>query len=270
MGRTRTLPFLPTCGSPSKTLSFRTTTGEFDDMEPSVDDVIRGLSTDRFFFNPGTTSSILEEAKPKEKEKEKEKQKEKQKEKEKESVVALKESVSMMEMDSTDPFVDFKKSMQEMVEADEGLKEWENLQELLSLYLAVNDKTNHGYIIGAFVDLLLVNLGPPSKPSLCSTSTSSSINATQEQSILLESGGNCCSSNNNNKLMMMISSESPESALSFTSSFASSSGTCSSTSHFLSSCSLEDEEEEDNNGDDEDHNSPQKALVSDCHSSLKV
>ncbi|KAJ0655902.1 putative transcription factor OFP family [Helianthus annuus] len=269
MGRTRTLPFLPTCGSPSKTLSFRTTTGEFDDMEPSVDDVIRGLSTDRFFFNPGTTSSILEEAKPKEKEKEREKQKEK----EKESVVALKESVSMMEMDSTDPFVDFKKSMQEMVEADEGLKEWENLQELLSLYLAVNDKTNHGYIIGAFVDLLLVNLGPPSKPSLCSTS--SSINATQEQSILLESGGNCCSNNNNNnnKLMMMISSESPESALSFTSSFASSSGTCSSTSHFLSSCSLEDEEEEeeeDNNGDDEDHNSPQKASVSDCHSSLKV
>ncbi|XP_076944799.1 transcription repressor OFP15-like [Bidens hawaiensis] len=253
----RNLPFLPTCGSPSKTLSFRTSTAEFDDMfatgdtvEPSVESVIRGLSTDRFFFNPGKTSSILEEAKPKEAEKE--------------SVFPFKESVSMMEMESTDPFVDFKKSMQEMVDADEGLKEWENLQELLSWYLAVNDKANHGYIIGAFLDLLLANLGSPSKPS-------SSIKG-HEQSLLIESGGSSCNNNNtsnnsNNKLTTMISRESPESALSFTSSFASSSGTCSSTSHFLSSCSLEDDE----HGDDEDHCSPQKASVSDYpSSSLKV
>ncbi|KAI3798330.1 hypothetical protein L1987_33601 [Smallanthus sonchifolius] len=260
MGRTRNLPFLPTCGSPSKTLSFRAptaTTSEFDDMfatvESPAEPVIRGLSSDRFFFNPGRTSSILEEAKPKEKKKEKEKEK----------ILPFKESVSMMEMESTDPFVDFKKSMQEMVEADEGLKEWENLQELLSLYLAVNDKLNHGYIIGAFVDLLLVNLGSSTKPSSCCSS--SSING-QEQSLLTASGtGN---SNSNNKLTMM-NSESPESALSFTSSFASSSGTCSSTSHFLSSCSLEDDEDDDNHGDDEEQNSPQKASVSD-YGSLKV
>ncbi|KAI3794800.1 hypothetical protein L1987_37439 [Smallanthus sonchifolius] len=259
MGRTtRNLPFFPTCGSPSKTLSFRAAAAaEFDDMfatvEPPVEPVLGGLSSDRFFFNPGRTSSILDEANEKEKKKEKEKEKEK--------ILPFKESVSMMEMESTDPFVDFKKSMQEMVEADEGLKEWENLQELLSLYLAVNDKLNHGYIIGAFVDLLLVNLGPSTKPSSCCSS--SSING-QEQSLLTVSGtGN----NNSNNKLMTISSESPE----FTSSFASSSGTCSSTSHFLSSCSLEDDDgDDDNHGDDEDQNSPKKASVSDYGSSLKV
>ncbi|KAD7478198.1 hypothetical protein R6Q59_007651 [Mikania micrantha] len=277
MGRTiRNLPFLPTCATPTKTLSFRASTAEFDagdDVESSVESVIRGLRSDRFFFNPGQTSSILEESKP---------CKEKEKEKEKESVLLpLKESVSMMEMESTDPFVDFKKSMQEMMEADEGYKQWDNLQELLSLYLSVNDKLNHGYIIGAFVDLLLVNLGSPSKPS---SSSSSTING-QKQSLSMESAATS-SSNNNNKLNMMSSSESPEySGVSFTSSFASSSGVCSSGSHFLSSCSLEDDEDEDddenededddggggdNHGDDEDHNCPQKASVSDHSSCLKV
>ncbi|CAH1436592.1 unnamed protein product [Lactuca virosa] len=247
----RKLPFLPTCGSPDKTLSFRATTtitaaaGDFVDMaatgetDSSIECVIRGLSSDRFFFKPEKTSSILEEAKPNEKEKEK--------------VLPFKESVSMMEMESTDPFVDFKKSMQEMVDADEGLKEWENLQELLSLYLALNEKINHGYIIRAFVDLMLVNLGASSaSPSSCSSSSSMNV---QDQSLLMESSGN-------NTKKMITSSESPESALSFTSSSASSSGTCSSTSHCLSSCSLEEEEE-----DDEDENSAQKVEVSDNASS---
>ncbi|KAI3518740.1 hypothetical protein L1887_07552 [Cichorium endivia] len=251
----RKLPFLPTCGSPGKTLSFRattaTTTGESfnmaaaDETESSIESVIRELSSDRFFFKPGKTNSILEEAKPNENENEKEKEK----------ILPLKESVSMMEMESTDPFVDFKKSMQEMVEADEGLKEWENLQELLSLYLALNDKINHGYIIRAFVDLMLVNLGTSSS-SPCSCSSSSSMNV-QDQSLLMEESG----SSSNKK---MIRSESPESALSFTSSSASSSGTCSSTSHCLSSCSLEEEE-------DDDDNSTQKIVVSDdASSSSKV
>ncbi|PWA40468.1 Ovate protein family, C-terminal [Artemisia annua] len=107
----RKLPFLPTCGSPSKTLSFRavmTASAITDDLDD------KGMTQE-------TESSI--------------------------------ES-----MESIDPYVDFKKSMQEMVEADEGLKQWDNLQELLSMYLSLNDKINHGYIIRAFVDILLVNL----------------------------------------------------------------------------------------------------------------
>nr|GEZ75438.1 transcription repressor OFP15-like [Tanacetum cinerariifolium]GEZ75442.1 transcription repressor OFP15-like [Tanacetum cinerariifolium] len=249
----RKLQFLPTCGSPSKTLSFRAVTtataitGDLDETgmtqenESSIESVIKGLSSDRFFFNPGKTSSILEEAKPKEKDKDKD-------------VAPFKENVSMMEMESTDPFVDFKKSMQEMVEADEGLKQWDNLQELLSMYLSLNDKINHGYIIRAFVDILLVNLGPSSSSSTStSSSCSSSING-QVQSLLNGS------SSNDNKTMN--SHESPESTVSFTSSSASTSETCSSTSHCLSSCSLEDDDV--NHEDDEDLTSPQKvAVVSD-------
>ncbi|KAI3747131.1 hypothetical protein L6452_09578 [Arctium lappa] len=260
----RKLSFLPSCGSPNRTLSFRATTISTSDLhdmaaieeeeeedQSSIQSVIRGLSTDRFFFKPDKTSSILEEAKPKE-----------------DGVLAFKESsVSMMEIESTDPFIDFKKSMQEMVEADEGLKEWENLQELLSWYLAVNEKINHGYIIGAFVDLLLVNLGSSSasSSSSLSSSSSSSLMNGQDESLLMMGSG----SNNNKK--MIISSESPESAVSFTSSSAFSSGTCSSTSHCLSSCSLEEEQQQD---DDEDHNSRQKAAVvlsdDDASSSSKV
>ncbi|CAK9168718.1 unnamed protein product, partial [Ilex paraguariensis] len=61
-------------------------------------------------FEPGETRSILEEAKT--------------------DGFPFKESV-VMAVDSRDPFVDFKSSMEEMVEAH-GLKDWEGLEELLS------------------------------------------------------------------------------------------------------------------------------------------
>ncbi|CAI9760866.1 unnamed protein product [Fraxinus pennsylvanica] len=108
--------------------------------ESSIETMIRGLRTaDRLFFEPAQeTSSILEEAIKIGYE------------------FPFKESVAVMAMDSRDPFVDFRVSMEEMVEAH-GLKDWDCLEELLACYLKVNDKSNHGYIIGAFVDLL-VNL----------------------------------------------------------------------------------------------------------------
>ena len=49
------------------------------------------------------------------------------------------------------------------------VKGWEGLQELLSWYLKVNGKTNHGYIVGAFVDLLFA-----SSSSLVSSSDNNS------------------------------------------------------------------------------------------------
>ncbi|KAI3471771.1 hypothetical protein Pfo_028424 [Paulownia fortunei] len=104
--------------------------------QPNNDEtaVVRGLRSDRLFFEPGETSSILEEAKA--------------------YGFPYKESVAIMAMDSRDPFLDFRVSMEEMVEAH-GLKDWECLEELLTCYLRVNGKSNHGYIVGAFVDLLL-------------------------------------------------------------------------------------------------------------------
>ncbi|XP_057517505.1 transcription repressor OFP12-like [Amaranthus tricolor] len=67
---------------------------------------------------------------------------------------------------SPDPYVDFRQSMQEMVEArDLGRLEvkeaWEYLQELLLSYLALNPKNTHKYIVGAFTDLVVNLMSSP-------------------------------------------------------------------------------------------------------------
>ncbi|XVE73113.1 hypothetical protein DITRI_Ditri11bG0091500 [Diplodiscus trichospermus] len=59
---------------------------------------------------------------------------------------------------SPNPYMDFRRSMQEMVDA-RGLIDvkanWEYLHELLLCYLALNPKATHKFIIGAFADLLV-------------------------------------------------------------------------------------------------------------------
>ncbi|PRQ26083.1 putative transcription factor OFP family [Rosa chinensis] len=74
---------------------------------------------------------------------------------------------------SPDPYLDFRRSMQEMVEArehqteDESVKiksNWEFLHELLLCYLALNPKSTHKFIIGAFSDLLVSLLPSPKDP----------------------------------------------------------------------------------------------------------
>ncbi|KAJ9181321.1 hypothetical protein P3X46_009461 [Hevea brasiliensis] len=122
----------------SESASFSTASDESGAGEPALETVIRGLRSERLFFEPGETSSILEEAKAGNGGG---------------GEIPFKESV-VFSMDSQDPCVDFKKSMEEMVEAH-GLKDWESLEELLCCYLKVNGTSNHGYIIGAFIDLLI-------------------------------------------------------------------------------------------------------------------
>ncbi|KAL3517589.1 hypothetical protein ACH5RR_020178 [Cinchona calisaya] len=59
---------------------------------------------------------------------------------------------------SPDPFVDFRRSMQEMVEAhdlNEVRGNWDYLHELLTCYLSLNPKSTHKFIVGAFSDLLV-------------------------------------------------------------------------------------------------------------------
>ncbi|RDX94641.1 Transcription repressor OFP13, partial [Mucuna pruriens] len=162
--------FMPSCGN-SKTLSFR---GGSDDMFKTVNSVffdpsestnetswfttssesasistesedyyncdgeslemlVRGVRSERLFFEPGDTSSILEKAKTN-------------------SGFPFNESV-VLAMESEDPYEDFKRSMEEMVESH-GVRDWEGLEELLSCYLRVNGKNNHAFILAAFVDLL--------------------------------------------------------------------------------------------------------------------
>ncbi|KAJ1405168.1 Ovate protein family, C-terminal [Sesbania bispinosa] len=60
---------------------------------------------------------------------------------------------------SPDPYLDFRRSMQEMVEARPELMDvksnWKILHELLLCYLALNPKSTHKFILGAFADLLV-------------------------------------------------------------------------------------------------------------------
>ncbi|XP_022759730.1 transcription repressor OFP12-like [Durio zibethinus] len=59
---------------------------------------------------------------------------------------------------SPNPYMDFRRSMQEMVEARDLIDvkaNWDYLHELLLCYLALNPKSTHKFIIGAFADLLV-------------------------------------------------------------------------------------------------------------------
>ncbi|XP_075496046.1 transcription repressor OFP13-like [Primulina tabacum] len=123
-----------------------------------LETIIRGVRlSERLFFEPGGTSSIV---KVDEKD---------------QGVLPFKESVALA-LESSDPYMDFKKSMQEMVES-QGLKDWDCLEELLGWYLKMNGKMNHRYIVGAFVDLLagLASTSPTeSSVTLCCNSDSTS------------------------------------------------------------------------------------------------
>ncbi|PNT32744.2 hypothetical protein POPTR_006G205500v4 [Populus trichocarpa] len=140
--------FTKSCESASFSTASDDQSGAIDPIET----VIRGLRSERLFFEPGETNSILEEAKAGDE-------------------FPFKETV-VLSMESQDPYLDFKKSMEEMVEAH-GLTDWEGLEELLSCYLKVNGESNHGYIVSAFVDLL-VGLAFASSSSSSSSITSTS------------------------------------------------------------------------------------------------
>ncbi|XP_020233893.1 transcription repressor OFP13 [Cajanus cajan] len=143
--------------------SFSTASEEDSRRPDSPETLIRGLRSHRLFFEPDQTSSILEA---------------KTAAITTTTTLPFKDSV-VLSVDSQDPYVDFRKSMEEMLEA-QCVKDWEGLQELLCWYLKVNGKTNHAYIVGAFVDLLFsssssFSSNSPSSPlSLYSSSLSSS------------------------------------------------------------------------------------------------
>ncbi|XP_072970666.1 transcription repressor OFP13 [Typha angustifolia] len=144
--------------------------GSSSSSAESVHDVavVSGVRSERLFFEPGRTSSILDEAR-------------------KASELVFKESVALT-MESSDPYHDFRMAMEEMVLAH-GLKDWDCLEELLAWYLRVNGKKNHEYILGAFVDLLMAfansssssSPSPSPSPSSCSTITFQETNEEVEE-----------------------------------------------------------------------------------------
>ncbi|XP_019187870.1 PREDICTED: transcription repressor OFP15-like [Ipomoea nil] len=188
--------------------------------DDSVEKVIKGLRSERLFFEPGQTSSKLEEEAAATVEEES----------------PFKESVAMS-VESTDPFLDFRRSMEEMVtahhhhghedEEESGLKvlDWEFLEELLTCYLKINGKSNHGYIVGAFVDLL-VSLSAHSSSSHPSNHEKSPAAAAATAAIILppsSSPSSSSSSSNENCLLSCTNSHSFTSPLSFCSSTCSTS-----------------------------------------------
>lgn len=155
-----------------------------------IETVIHGLrSTDRLFFDPGMTSSILEETN---------KSAPAAAAAATSSPTTFKESSVVCSMESVDPYLDFKKSMEEMVEAHGLLKDWDRLEELLCWYLKVNGKDSHGYIVAAFVDLVLgftfTKTTTTASTTSCSCSPSSPLSYTCSSTTATTSTTTCSSS----------------------------------------------------------------------------
>ncbi|KAM7495986.1 hypothetical protein LguiA_020400 [Lonicera macranthoides] len=69
---------------------------------------------------------------------------------------------------SLDPYTDFRRSMQEMVDSHnhritDVRSGWDYLHELLTCYLALNPKSTHKFIMGAFADLLISLMPAPAE-----------------------------------------------------------------------------------------------------------
>ncbi|ESQ52230.1 hypothetical protein EUTSA_v10017064mg [Eutrema salsugineum] len=229
----------PSCHQNPKTISFRATisfTNPIHDQEDdeldspeldppeiteSLENVIKGLrSSERLIFeSKGESNSILEEATTKRKQEE-----EKEEEEEEE------EGFMLLSLESNDPYSDFKRSMEEMVEAHALHHDWRSLEKLLFQFLEVNAKTSHRYIFAAFVDLLLNLALQTNKPINNNIAKDDGVLASRATG---EASTSCCNSLN--------LGESPSSPLSFytsCSSYSSSDDTSSTSVRFLPLSSL--------------------------------
>ncbi|KAG1346267.1 transcription repressor OFP14 [Cocos nucifera] len=123
------------------------------DAEPPAAATIR--SSERFFVSPGTSNSILDEARPSAATSSSSSSSSYSRRSDAGPTV-LGDGVAVMTF-SKDPYDDFRRSMQEMVEArhvdPRQPLDWEFMEELLFCYLELNDRSVHKYILKAFTDL---------------------------------------------------------------------------------------------------------------------
>ncbi|RZS13052.1 hypothetical protein BHM03_00044589 [Ensete ventricosum] len=145
-----------------------------DPSSDAAEAVIRGLRSDRLFFEPeGATRSIVAEEEAAEADS-----------------IPFEGSIAMA-VDSEDPYRDFKQSMEEMVMAHGVKVDWAWLEEMLAWYLRVNGKKTHEIIIEAFLDLLLsLAPSPSSSSSSCSSCT---FGIEEEESVLSDIPCSCYS-----------------------------------------------------------------------------
>lgn len=132
--------------------------------QPEPADLATALASQRFFFSsPGHSNSLIECTTTKSECNQQQHlslvEGDDNGDKKKNKVLLFKGSVAVPTF-SPDPYQDFRRSMQEMVEARPELmmdvnSNWNVLHQLLLCYLALNPKTTHNFIISAFSDLLI-------------------------------------------------------------------------------------------------------------------
>ncbi|XP_043697227.1 transcription repressor OFP12-like [Telopea speciosissima] len=163
-----------TSDSTSKSTSLSSddfSSSDSEDLETTVPDFATIYASERFFFSsPGRSNSIVESLDslpecplPSE-----------------ETKKLLMNGGIPISTYSPDPYTDFRRSMEEMVEARELLDvraDWDYLQELLLCYLNLNPKHTHKFIIGAFSDLLLSLMASPTESDGSSNLSSSDVSS---------------------------------------------------------------------------------------------
>ncbi|XP_074579721.1 uncharacterized protein LOC141836188 [Curcuma longa] len=167
--KTASFRFYPNDDDSGFTCSSSSDAAEEEEEDPAV---VRRRRSDRLFFDPGgDTSSIMEEAKAAATATAAASVEEEEKEPPFEDSVAV-------AVESRNPYSDFRRSMEEVVAAQGlGAGDWERLEELLAWYLSVNDGKTHGFIVGAFLDLLAAIASSSSSASASSPFSSSSSSA---------------------------------------------------------------------------------------------
>ncbi|MED6177706.1 hypothetical protein PIB30_100631 [Stylosanthes scabra] len=139
--------------SPSPPSTPTTSSNYFSSSSSSVDvdppDLASLFASDRFFFSsPGTSNSIIESP---------------------DTRASIPSGGVKVPKYSVDPYVDFLRSMQEMIASRRHTldvsKDWEYLHDLLLCYLALNPSHTHRYIVRAFTDLVVDLLSSSSSSS---------------------------------------------------------------------------------------------------------
>jgi|UniRef100_A0A2N9E572 uncharacterized protein (TIGR01568 family) len=158
--------------STSKSLTLSTTTDFFSssdesddtDSPPPLPDFATVFASQRFFFSsPGSSNSIFDSLHTT--------QNPDHPPDNNNKLLLVSGSVKVPKY-SLDPYIDFRRSMQEMVESrnpnDFTTDQWEYLHELLLCYLTLNPTNTHKYIIQAFADLVICTLSSSSSaPNHC-------------------------------------------------------------------------------------------------------
>ncbi|KAK8340073.1 hypothetical protein V6Z12_A08G077500, partial [Gossypium hirsutum] len=128
--------------SPSNSLSTRSSSDPNPELEShSEPDFATIFASQRFFFtSPGSSTPSLN-----------------QNRRHHQTRSTVKDGVAVPTL-SPNPYMDFRQSMQEMVEARDLMDvkaNWDNLHELLLCYLGLNPKSTHKFIVEAFADLVV-------------------------------------------------------------------------------------------------------------------